>query len=186
MELGAAALVTALSALLGAWAGAQLALRRFKKERTFDARFQWYADAVRLCHEAARRIDIALRVHRGDQVVPESLADAPTVNQAAVDSVSRVSDHIHGGVLLADRESLEALGKAVKNAGLSRGLARGSPTERWPPLILAFQLTADTIARQGRKHLGLERLPPEIATAIAALSTQGNVAGSTAAEGLEG
>jgi len=54
VSLWVTALVTALAALLGAWAGAETALRRFRKERAFDARKQWYVDAVELLHEAGR------------------------------------------------------------------------------------------------------------------------------------
>ena len=159
MSLWVTALVTAFAALLGAWAGAETALRRFRKERAFDARKQWYVDAVELLHEAARKISTALRVHTGGQQIPETLKGVEEINQAAVDSINRVSDHLHVGLLLADQESLGALQGAISKVGMRSDLAAGDPAERWPVIIKAYQLTADTIARQGRKHLRLEKLP---------------------------
>src|SRR5690349_9931073 len=41
MDLGSA-LMPAVTALLGSWAGASFALRRFKEERAFDRRLEWY------------------------------------------------------------------------------------------------------------------------------------------------
>lgn len=167
-----AALVAAASGLLGVVAGAAAAFHRFKKERAFDVRLQWYLEAVRLLHDAATNIDTALRLHRGDQGIPETLEDLATATQGALDSMKRAADHLHGGLLLADRESLEALRDAIAQVGVVSGLARGSPDERWPPLITMYRLTADKVARQGRRHLGLGSLPASIRTAAPAASTK--------------
>jgi hypothetical protein len=46
---------TALSALLGAWVGARLALSRFKEERSFDHRLQWHIEALRVIYGLRRQ-----------------------------------------------------------------------------------------------------------------------------------
>ena len=53
---------TALSALVGAWLGARIALSRFKREKAFDRRLEWLVRALRTVHhldEACRRAHLA-------------------------------------------------------------------------------------------------------------------------------
>jgi hypothetical protein len=55
---------SAVAALLGAWAGARLALSRFKHERSFERRLQWHVEALRIIHELERQQEL----YRGDQL----------------------------------------------------------------------------------------------------------------------
>jgi hypothetical protein len=53
-------LAPAAAALLGAWAGARFALRRFKAERSFDRWLEWHLSALKTLHSlklAHRRLD---------------------------------------------------------------------------------------------------------------------------------
>jgi hypothetical protein len=51
MEVIWSVLTPGVSALLGAWVGARIALDRFKKERTFDKRLDWHVGALRVIHD---------------------------------------------------------------------------------------------------------------------------------------
>lgn len=61
MDVVWSALIPAVSALVGAWFGARIALDRFKKEHTFDRRVDWHVGALRVIHDlelAHRRLKL--------------------------------------------------------------------------------------------------------------------------------
>lgn len=57
-------LLTTLSALIGAWVGAHIALGRFKKERAFDKRLQWYDDVIQVLYKASNTLSVAVHSTR--------------------------------------------------------------------------------------------------------------------------
>jgi hypothetical protein len=69
--VGAVATVLAalIAAFLGSWAGAQAALNRFKRERAFDRRVDWYERMAHSLAEMKLRIEIA-RTFQEDPLEP--------------------------------------------------------------------------------------------------------------------
>ena len=73
MELVQAILVPALAALLGAWAGAHVALDRFKQERAYERRLEWHLEALRIIQRLDR---LRAQVSRSDATPDEAYASA--------------------------------------------------------------------------------------------------------------
>src|SRR5437868_1639690 len=48
-----------IAAFFGSWAGAQMALTRFKKERAFEKQLAWYEQMIKALHHLSERIEIA-------------------------------------------------------------------------------------------------------------------------------
>ena len=69
------ALLTAVLAFFGAGAGALFALNRFKKERAFDVRLEWYKRVIELLQKSVleiRHLTQALRTQPQDEDVIET------------------------------------------------------------------------------------------------------------------
>lgn len=57
MEEWIVTLAPALTGLLGAWVGASVALRKFKRQRGFDRRLDWYERTIRAMQRASYALD---------------------------------------------------------------------------------------------------------------------------------
>ena len=66
------ALVSGTTALLGAWLGAAIALSRFKRERAFDRRIDWYERVIRTINQTSLTLyDVEYASSRG--ALPEAM-----------------------------------------------------------------------------------------------------------------
>jgi hypothetical protein len=72
MTLLLQALLSATTALLGAWLGADIALSRFKRERAFDRRIDWYERVIRTLNQTTQTLyDVEYASSRG--ALPEAM-----------------------------------------------------------------------------------------------------------------
>ena len=167
--------------LVGAYFGAQFALRRFKRERAFDRRVDWYQRAMR-----------QLAVFRG-----QLFESAMHARAGRIDQLVAVSAEIHSGKneiriivaeawLFAYPDTLDAtLGAARLIAALQPPDA-GAPASGFERLdaalgdidaiVIALDRAVDRIAKDFRAHLGIERL----LTSVAGVSTNQSSRAGTA------
>jgi hypothetical protein len=156
-------LLTTLSALLGAWVGAHIALRRFKKERAFDKRLQWHDDVIQALYEASNTLSVAVHGTRNIiNVNPTSVSKAWNEHHAALDGLAVL---VWRGELYATRDGLRKLLLATGNiSSLSRSMPwRMNPSEfteqdlqKWDQIAAFYLEAAKSLASDVRKHLGLE------------------------------
>jgi hypothetical protein len=148
-------LATTLAALLGAWAGAQVALQRFKKERAFDARTKWYADLVKLLFNASAHLDTLIQTldkgHDRARVDAAQAVIAPLVKE-----LRETTDlaYIYG-----DSTTVAALTEAEHahpNYVGGDQFSRADFAEVCRKQRDIYISAAATIAKEARRHLGLE------------------------------
>lgn len=148
-------LVTALAALVGAWAGAQVALQRFKKERAFDLRADWYRRAV------SAMLDISTKMGEFEIAVAKGGPDLEGLSDRLLADCAEVGGHVRESVLFGDQASVRAIGEISEMfVQFARSVRSGE--EVLPVVANARRVVFDAarvIAREGRQHLGLEDMP---------------------------
>lgn len=151
-------LVTAFSALLGAWAGASVGLARFKRERTFEAQKDWYESLVKALFNTAahlRNLRVAIEVGRPNEEV--DLAQAPLGKSIA--ELREIADlaYIYGGSksILALARAETALPSFVQGQQIDRA-AFGAMARQYRSAVVS---AAKDIAEEARKHLHLPPAP---------------------------
>lgn len=154
MDLLGQLLVTALAALLGAWGGAQAALARFKEERAFHLRYEWYHETIRALWNARVKLtQWANEVERDEEGRGVVSKD---VFGEIYDSMQRaIGLGIEGRMLAKEvsfdevRESRERLANLYEDVG--------TETPEYVKAIrhsaLDFEETARKLADHGREHL---------------------------------
>ncbi len=150
------ALVTALSALLGAWVGARVALDQFKKERAFDTQLEWYRDAVRLLFNARRELSAL--------IYESEIGQDPTAEalDRMVAAPAKAAEQADTGHLFASVAAIEALRGAAAAFDRRRDPRQMTTEENLAALRLivsAYTDSAEKVAAEGRRHLRLESLP---------------------------
>jgi len=60
MQPVATVIAALIAAFIGSWIGAFAALSRFRHERAFDRRLDWYERTIRAFHDLAQKLEIAL------------------------------------------------------------------------------------------------------------------------------
>jgi hypothetical protein len=76
--------VSGLAALLGAWAGAAIAFRKFKQERTFDRRMEWLLEALRIVHQLDHEHNVSPLVRPTPEYHQARIAFSRMVDEAPV------------------------------------------------------------------------------------------------------
>lgn len=153
--------VTALTAFLGAWVAAYLALGRFREERAFDRRMEWYDRALRLTREAfavtgAAQWDVLHGRQHENELTERS--------QAAVSALMGeiVLSHLYGSEKLT--QELRAHTRALRAQQIAfNATPAGNPApvaKAFDPILLELLEMEQTIARHGRRHLSGVLLGP--------------------------
>jgi hypothetical protein len=154
-------LVPALTALVGALGGATLALSRFKSERAFDRRLQWYEDMTEHLHKLGATLERAINESEKGRVdnARASLAEVKQLyipfavlgglrtvyaKQGGADAVQRLIDHINR--IGALTKTIPAEEKAQANWEILKGFKDGM----WA--------TAAVLADEIRSDLGWSKL----------------------------
>jgi hypothetical protein len=155
--------VPGLLSLIGAYLGALIALRSFKKQRAFDRRLDWYQRAVsQLAVYRGQLAETAMVARRGD--TDRLMALAQTVEVRKDDLRTIVAE----AWLFAYPQTLNAMSRvgrlmvALGESGTSRespSAGLGSALAQSDAIVAEIDAVVETIARDFRSHLGIERLP---------------------------
>lgn len=147
----------AVTGLLGAWAGAKLALRRFKDERAHEHRVNWYRETLRVVNQARSSYSFgATFTRRGDNTrAKEELEKAWN---ATVDALR----HTHEARLFGTPSTVRAL-KRLNDEDLQ---SLTGPDEKTPDAVAdsleeieeLFKEVGRVIAEDGRAVMGSEEL----------------------------
>jgi len=157
------ALLSGATALVGAWLGAAIALSRFKHERAFDRRIDWYERAIRMINQTVLTLyDVEYASSRGD--IAEASAALIKVN-----ALNKQVGLLAGEAALYARQGgYDALVNAIEAYNASRSDQR--MTERDPQKLLQFAIknaassrqlydgAAAALARDLRDELGWPRI----------------------------
>ena len=159
-----APVASVIGASIGAWGGAQLALQRFKRERAFDRRLDWYERMIRTLYDAATELAIAKTfewdVRDGAGTVETAVAMWRKMQLKHLEVNKTTAE----GVLYAREESFVRLWEAT---GVLQELAdatdafNGLAGEALPSVrdvIRALRRAADDLAMDMRSQLRYEQL----------------------------
>lgn len=143
----------ATAALGGSWVGARLALRRFKRERAFEHRLEWYRQTLRAVNRVHRSFQMAaLATRRGLH------EEAGKKLRAANDAVMEALELTHEAKLFAATSTVKALQKAERRVGEIDVPEETSTTQniiqKSERLAEIFKEVSNIIAADGREHLG--------------------------------
>lgn len=106
------ALISGAAALVGSWLGAVLALQRFKRERAFERRLQWYQDAHGALvdfGELVEEVRALVRVHGWDLEAQERW------KSVILPGVVRIGKLLDAGYMYARRATLRSIVTAFKS-----------------------------------------------------------------------
>lgn len=164
IKIVGAILPALIAAFLGSWIGALTALSRFKKERAFDRRLQWY-ERMNLCLlDAARELAIAATMERGIKDGTDSTDDALVAWQRVQLKHLEVNHLTAQGALYAEKEFFRTL---WKDTGVLQDLAdktnafyslAGPNLGKVDEVKERLRLTATALAEDVRKQLGIDPL----------------------------
>jgi hypothetical protein len=104
-----------IAAFLGSWVGSLTALARFKKERAFDKRLQWYERMIDILLDTARELGIARTFQRGLKNGTDTEEDVRAAWRRVQLMHLEVNRCTAEGVLFARRESYGFLWKTTTN-----------------------------------------------------------------------
>ena len=161
MELAQIAQIvsTITAALLGAWAGAQLALNRFVRERAFDRRLDWYEQTVRALHSLGLRTNEAAEREREN--FPSD------VRKQAWDDVTKAYDVLAPLLLVSELYGLPNSIRVTERIAARMSEAARAPdgVEYFSAFARELRLAASQVAGECRDHLKLKRLSASDLTA---------------------
>lgn len=147
----------ALAALVGSWVGAEVALRRFKRERAFKYRLDWYRQTLRAVNRVHRSFRLAaLATQQGHH------GEAGTELRQANDALIEAFKLTREASLFATESTVNALQNARKRVGEIEAPDQTSTKQniidRSSQVAEVFEDVADTLAKDGREHLGSDPL----------------------------
>lgn len=153
--------VTALTAFLGAWLAAYLALGRFREERAFDRRMEWYDRALRAARDAFAATGAAQwDVQHGRERENELTEKSQKAITALMGEV--VLSHLYGSEKLTIE--LRAHSRRLRAHQIGFNAIPGADSSRlalaFDPILLELLEMEQTIARHGRRHLSGPLLGP--------------------------
>jgi hypothetical protein len=147
----------------GAWMGAQIALSRFKRERAFERRLDWYERMIRFLLDMAGKVSIAVTIEGGITRGEDSEGSRPHIwipVQLAHVELKKMSLEGEMYATSAAVIELRATVKAVQEvANQTKAFHENFVHQQLDlvdPLIYRLREAASVLARQGRTHLGLE------------------------------
>ena len=168
IDLGGA-LLAALAALLGSWAGARSALDRYKQERAFDRRLQWYETAHRALAEARKQF---YQLHHALGTNAPKDAVTPILG-ALSGTLERLADAMEDAVFYAPPATLSTLyalqgDMKIFSDGMSTAPASSAAELKVIGTFAQRLLVASReLAGDIRPQLGLKSLPPQFKKADA-------------------
>lgn len=161
-------LLTALSALVGGGAGAWAALERFKRQRAFDRRLEWYEEAVTAFHTAGLEIVGATQAQR-------RLGPGERTGQQwtkAAKAIDRLRPTLAKAELYAQADSVSRISTLYKKIGkltvtLARARAEGGGVNEKAlksaeEMASEYAGAAADLSEEAREHLSLDRLVTRI------------------------
>jgi hypothetical protein len=150
-----------VTALIGAWLGGAIALGRFKKERGFDRRLEWYERAFRELNSLGWRMAKVTYLYSRDR-----RAEAEALFIESREELTSFALTLAEGDFYATREGAAAVRQLVDEinrqgalhyAAKTQGLSVDESAAR--ALGSLLDTTAFAIARDARRVLKLEALP---------------------------
>lgn len=169
-------LLPALSALLGAWAGATLALDRFKKERAYDRQLEWLeATLVAVDNYNFRMQEVLddLAAHNFNAVAGDlkGILNAAESLMLLLPKAAMYADSKAVAIAVRVEERLSAKIEGLTEQGFQRSWGGSNDPAQFAhelrvalenshsPNLAEIQLFRAALCRDLRKHLGLEQLP---------------------------
>ena len=157
-----AALLPALTALIGAWAGAKAGLYKQRRERAFERQLSWYEKLHAFMKDTLNKLIVAIDYER---------AGADWSLRAAAWEAVTASEHAFGEIsvdaeLYAPNKSIAVIRNVHEKLALADSILDAAEQRTLPPETLeALVDSAQTlrkaiiiVAADVRGHLGLERL----------------------------
>ena len=152
-----------IAASLGSWAGAQVALSRFKRERAFDRQLDWYERMIRALHHMALRIDVAVTFKDDPKTSREDLNEAwDKVQRAHVELETFASEApLYGSQDAAERaKSISERVQKIADKTEAFDPVNHKVTKRQMQLIVALadalREESKPLALEARTHLGIK------------------------------
>jgi hypothetical protein len=146
---------TIAAALIGAWAGARLALDRFVRERAFDRRLDWYEQIVKALHA------LGLRCH---EAAERQKNDFPSdMRTQAWDEAVKAYDALAPLLLLSELYGMPYSIRITERIA-SRMSDAAHQTDRvqyYSEMSQELRWAASQVAGECRDHLGLKKLLPK-------------------------
>lgn len=146
----------ALAALVGAWVGARFALRRFKKERAYEHRIDWYRDTLRAANEATQRYQLGAKMYRRG-LTDDAMEEIDKASQAADLAMHRSQE----AALFARPETVKAIEENDWSGYPSSAdfqPDRDDPARRLDEIAEVYRTLRAIVARDGRKVMQAEEL----------------------------
>jgi hypothetical protein len=154
------AAVSALATLIASFSGAWLALGRFRRERAFDRRLDWYERTIRLFHDLSTKLSLL----RGNTIpsksaelnreLAELIVQLPSaVAEAKIYSTKKSYDLMVATSNLLDRFAADF--QAQASAGLTPKQIAERICDEVGPL---FDSAGSALADEARQHLGLGKV----------------------------
>jgi hypothetical protein len=143
---------TIVAALIGAWAGARLALLRFERERAFERRLDWYEQTVKALHA------LGLRAHEAAQ---RELHHFPEeIRKQAWEEVVKAYDDLAPLLLVSELYGLPHSIRVTEQiaARMSDAAQATDRVEYYLSMSKELRWAAGQIAGECRDHLHLKRL----------------------------
>jgi hypothetical protein len=145
-------LSTIAAALIGAWAGARLALDRFVRERAFERRLDWYEQTVKAIHALGLRSYEASEREKGD-----SPSD---VRRQAWDDAVKAYDALAPLLLLSEVYGMPYSIRIAERIAsrMSDAVHQSDKVEYFAEMSRELRWAASQVAGECRVHLGLKKL----------------------------
>lgn len=154
--------VPLVGSLIGAWLGGAITLGRFKKERGFDRRLEWYERTFRELNSLGWRLSVVVYLYERDR--PDDAGEHFT---ASFEELTKFSLTLSEAELYATREGALAVRKLVDTINEQGPLVHAARTQGVDVKEASARSLADLIdtaaavlARDARRVLVLETLPP--------------------------
>lgn len=145
-------LSTVTAALIGAWAGARLALHRFERERAFDRRLDWYEQLVKALHA------LGLRAHEAAERERHNFPGEE--RKQAWDEATKAYDVLAPLLLVSELYGLPHSIRITEQIAsrMSEAAHATDIVEYYSSMSQELRWAASQIAGECRDHLHLKRL----------------------------
>jgi hypothetical protein len=161
------AALSAASALIAAWVGTQLGLRKFRQERSFDARLEWHRRLAETAKVLRNRVRAFHAFQRGGTPEDVPLSLVKDIGQLSF----QFQELTESASLYATRRTLTAIQNVLADMTESaqpfsqypsddadHDAMQRSAGEMYKRSLAGMERVYDLLARDLREMLGLERL----------------------------
>jgi hypothetical protein len=161
----ASAVLTSLGALIAAWVGTQLGLRKFRSERAFDARVEWHRELAETARVLRNRTKALVAFQRGgtpEEIAVPLLQELSELAFAFQELSEQASLYASKPTYLAIKEVLVEMtrgSRAFTTYPAEQDSVSPQDVQRlFTSSIDGFERVYDLLARDLRKLYGLEPL----------------------------